>query len=486
MTNSDMEKTVGAPDGLARRVTQGGLWLTVGSGLEQASRLVRNMILARLLAPHMFGTMALVLAVYWFLESFTQIGLREAIVQNPRGEEKTFLNGVWFVSVARALLLYLLGFIVAPAIATFYETPQLAAMLRVAFLSILLLGLISPAAYVQVKRLGFKRWVLIDQVGGIVGVAVSIALAVVYRSTWVLVIGLVAEGFVKAAASYVLCPFTPGLHFRRDDVLSLSSFVHGMLGLPVMTFVYMQLHVFVLGRLVTAGELGIYMMALTLARIPSLAMSKIVVPLLMPAYSEMQRDLDRMQHSLSQLSRALAVAAVPAVSFVLLFGAEILATVYTPEYASAAMAFALLFFAEILQNLSKPIAAASLATGHPHLLRRVSAVRALLVAVLIYPASRTFGIEGAAAAVLLSMAITFVLYVRMLKVVSRMKMSNYWRSLAQPLWMALPLCATWFIGYVLSVQNLGSRLIVATLMLVITYAGAALQYIPRRDLTQLR
>ena len=96
------------------RAAPGGLWLGAGSGSEQCLRLARNMILTRVLAPEAFGLMAIVLSVNAAFESFTQIGIKEAIIQNPNGHEKAYLNGAWWLSLGRSLALYLLVFCAAP------------------------------------------------------------------------------------------------------------------------------------------------------------------------------------------------------------------------------------------------------------------------------------------------------------------------------------------------------------------------------------
>lgn len=96
-----------AGEGLKAKAARGGAWLAVASGLDQGFRFVRNMILTRLLAPEAFGLMAIVLAVNTFFESFSDVGIDTAVVQNPRSEERPYLNAAWWISFVRALGLYL-------------------------------------------------------------------------------------------------------------------------------------------------------------------------------------------------------------------------------------------------------------------------------------------------------------------------------------------------------------------------------------------
>jgi O-antigen/teichoic acid export membrane protein len=100
--------------GLFGRMARGGAWLGLGSAGENALRFVRNMVLARLLAPEAFGVMAIVLSICSLFQVLTGLGIKESIVQNPRGAERSFLNGAWWISVVRGLLLYAVAFVASP------------------------------------------------------------------------------------------------------------------------------------------------------------------------------------------------------------------------------------------------------------------------------------------------------------------------------------------------------------------------------------
>ena len=133
--------------GLKAKVFRGGAWLGTGSVAEQTARFARNMILARLLAPSAFGTMAIVASASSALQAFTDIGAREALIQNPRGGESQYVSAAWWMAFGRALCTYALVFLAAPYVARFYGNANLSALLRVAASSVLFEGAISTKAY---------------------------------------------------------------------------------------------------------------------------------------------------------------------------------------------------------------------------------------------------------------------------------------------------------------------------------------------------
>src|SRR4051812_38749859 len=175
------EKYLKGNSGTAR-IFRGGAWLGVGSVGEYGLRFARNMILARILAKEAFGLMAIVLSVCSLFQVLTGLWIKESVVQNPRGAEKTFLNGIWFLAIGLAAVLMVAAYFLAPWIAQFYEAESLVDLIRVAFLSVLFLGAMSPRAYVAIKQMEYRKWVIVQQGGGILGVATTIVLAFSMKS----------------------------------------------------------------------------------------------------------------------------------------------------------------------------------------------------------------------------------------------------------------------------------------------------------------
>src|ERR1700689_5219348 len=99
---------------LRAKAMRGGVILGGGSVAEQVSRFARNMVLTRLLAPSSFGAMAIVMASSAIVGSLTEVGLRAAVVHNPRGGEKAYLNAGWWMGFGRAISAYVILFAIAP------------------------------------------------------------------------------------------------------------------------------------------------------------------------------------------------------------------------------------------------------------------------------------------------------------------------------------------------------------------------------------
>jgi O-antigen/teichoic acid export membrane protein len=175
-------------DSLQDRIRQGGGVLTLGSFAENLLRFLRNMILARLLAPDAFGLMATIIATVAASEAFAEVGLTQSIIQNKKGADKEFLNVIWWFSAFRGIILYIIVFFAAPFIADFLNKPELTFILRIALIVIIFRGLISPKIYLLQKELKFTQWVLLTQSASILGIIIAIISAFFIRNFWALVL----------------------------------------------------------------------------------------------------------------------------------------------------------------------------------------------------------------------------------------------------------------------------------------------------------
>src|SRR5262249_41094076 len=154
-------------------------------------------------------------------------------------------------------VIYLMALFAAPWIARFYEAPQLAPLLNVAFISVLAQAATSANAFVAVKQMRYPRWVIIQQGGSLIGIVTTLVLACWLKGVWALVIGYATEGVMRCLISYLLCPFKPGWKFEKDHLRALLRFSGGMFGLPILMLIYTEGAIFAVGKLCTKEQLGI-------------------------------------------------------------------------------------------------------------------------------------------------------------------------------------------------------------------------------------
>ena len=278
-------------------------------------RLVRNALLARILLPNEFGTMAIVLAINTFFESFTEVGIKQSVIQNPQGNKNEYLNSAWWLGFFRSILLYTIAFFSAPYIADFYNNEQLTLLIRISFLGLIFKGLMSTGVYQSLKNMNFKKWTIINNSGGLFGIFSAITLAFIYKNVWALAIGFLLEWVARFILSYILLPIRPKFYIEKQSMRELLIYAKGMLGLPILTFIFIRADIFVLGKLDTQANLGLYSMAAALAFIPLRLLTKVISETVMPAFSKMQNNFKNLNEALFKVTRIIFLMSMPMLIF---------------------------------------------------------------------------------------------------------------------------------------------------------------------------
>lgn len=424
------------------KMARGGIWLSSGNAVEQSLRFARNIILARLLAPDALGIMTIIISVNHGLEAFTQVGIREAVIQNPDSHKTDLQNMAWWISACRALILLIIGVFATPLLVKFYSISFSPLLLQISFLNIFFSGLISPKAFVSLKEMNFGNWVIISQGGAILGILCAIILTFYLRSPWALIIGFVCEAGFKVIMSFIIYPFLPKLKFAKEQFNALMKFSKGMAGLPLLTFAYQSIDMFVVGKLFTMYEVGLYGMARSLARTPNLLISMLIGPMLMPLLSKHVANHKELNRIILRLTTLLAMVCSPLIFLFAYYGDNILHLVYGTEYIAVSNAFAIIFSATILQICSTPIATAFMAAGIPQEHRLFTGIRAVCMILLIVPATMALGLNGAALAGLLAMTIAYLFQGKKIHSITKLDLLVYFKAVAGPFLVSMIILTT--------------------------------------------
>lgn len=413
---------------LRAKAMRGGAFLAGGSVAEQASRFARNMVLTRLLAPSAFGTMAIVMSSSEIVACLTEIGHRNAVIQNPRGGESEYLNAGWWMGMGRAMVTYAIIFAIAPFVAHFYGNAEVSALLRVTLLSMLFEAAMSPRSVLAQKNMKFGRWMTISNGGGICGVILTLVLSFVLRGVWALALGSCSEYAFRCLLSYVVCPGLPSLGWNRAAFRDLYRFTREGFGLSFFNFIFIRTDIFVLGKLYSATALGVYAMGVFLVQTPSVFLTNLLVQTLLPAFAQVQEDQERVNRILIEVTSWTILLGLPAIVGAYLCGSSLLRLVYGTRYVGASGPLAVAAVVVFLSLLNVLITCVFAGMGRPGLHRRAVAASAVIMIIAIYPACKLFGVVGGQVAALLAISGSYVLQITRMRGLTGLDLLRYGRA----------------------------------------------------------
>jgi len=423
-------------DSLKAKSARGVLILGVGTVAEKGLAFLSKVVLTYLLAPEFVGVAVVIFSLTALFEVMTEVGVKQSVIHSKRGEQAEYLNMAWWFQAVRACGLYLVAFFVTPLlcniyfegraeISAFYDNAELILLIRVAFLSVLFNGFISPGAHVLEKKFKFGRSVFLIQGSGILGAILTITLVFFMRNVWAIVIGFSATAAFRCLFSFILCPIIPRFAFDRESVSELFRFARGMFGSPILAYFAFHADILVAGKLVAPALMAYYGMAKGLSMIPRELFMRVINPVLFSAFSEKQDDKQSICRIIVSMSKYVMLLAIPVVVLEVICSKTILKIIYPDEYVEVAIAFGILCICTLFLIQGVIMTSMFFGIGHPGKHRAFVGLRAFILLVLIYPAVKVFGLNGAACSVLIANIFALSLQVVIVSRAVNLKISDY-------------------------------------------------------------
>lgn len=288
---------------------------------------VVSIVLARILDPDVYGTIALVTVFTTILQVFVDSGLGTALIQKKETDDIDF-STVFYTNTAFCLFLYLLVFLCAPLIADFYNDDLLTLVIRVMSLIIVISGVKNvQQAYVS-RNMLFKKF-FFATLGGTIGAAVvGIAMAVMGFGVWALVTQMLFNAFVDTVILWITVKWRPKKAFSFSRLKVLFSFGWKMLVSALLDTGYNELRQLLVGKIYTSSNLAFYNRGDQFPKFITKNINASIDSVLLPTMAKAQDDKSRVKamtqraiktstYIMMPMMTGLAVCAEPLVRLIL-------------------------------------------------------------------------------------------------------------------------------------------------------------------------
>ena len=269
-------------------------WTATEKVISRIVVFILGIILARKLLPSDYGVFGMLDIFIAIAATLTDSGLGSALIQK---KDKTDVDySTFFIfNFGVSAFLYLVLFLAAPWIASFYHTPILKDVTRVVALQLILNALFNTQLTKLRVDLQFKELSLISIISQILTGIFAIVLAYMGFGVWALVfqvlLGSILRGLLVMKAAHW---WTPGMRFSNNSFKGLFSFGSKLLASSLINTIYGNLYTLIIGKAYSANEVGHFNRGSSLAVFPSNAMTDVVVSVNYPILSRFQDDNEKL------------------------------------------------------------------------------------------------------------------------------------------------------------------------------------------------
>lgn len=271
------------------------IWRFAERSGAQLVTFVVSIVLARLLMPEDYGTIALVTVFTTIMQVFVDSGLGTALIQKKDADDLDF-SSVFYFNFVVCIILYLVMFFSAPIIASFYNMPELTPVVRVISLTIIISGVKGVQQSYVSRNMLFKRFFYATLGGTVFSAFLGIAMAYAGFGVWAIVAQQLSNTAIDTLILWITVKWRPKLMFSWDRLKGLLGFGWKMLCSALLDTGYNNLRNLLIGKLYSSSDLAFYNQG---DKFPKLIVTNInasIDSVLLPAMSIEQDDKNRVKN----------------------------------------------------------------------------------------------------------------------------------------------------------------------------------------------
>ena len=256
---------------------------------SQLVTLIISIILARILNPEDYGSIALVMVFITIADVFVSNGLGSVLIQKKNADNLDF-SSVFYINILISVIIYTILYVFAPHVARFYNMPILSPALRILAIRIPLAAINSiQQAYIS-RNMLFKRFFWSTLLGTLISGIVGISMAYKGYGIYSLIFQYLFNTLISTLVLWITVKWRPFLKCSWSRARNLLSYGWKLLVSGLLDTGYNQMRNLIIGKLYTSTDLAFYNQGDKYPNLIVVNINSSISSVLFPAISIYQND----------------------------------------------------------------------------------------------------------------------------------------------------------------------------------------------------
>ena len=351
---------------IKKDLASGVFWIAVAKYSGIVLQLLITAVLARLISPSAFGTIAVAMVVLHFLNILADIGIGPAVVQYSQ-LTKAHLNSLFTLTIYISIVLTFALYLLADVIAGYYNDVTLAHVCQLMSLVVLFqsLNVVPNALMRKYKR--FRaialRTLLFQAISG--GIAVWGAFQ--GWGVYALLVSPILTSVGMFCLNYLSYPLHVVLRLSDEAVKLVASFSFFQFAFSFCNYFSRNLDKLIIGKFFSMTQLGFYDKSYHLMMLPIQNVSFVIEPVVHPVLSTLQDNKHELKTKNQRLAVLISNISFPIGLMLYFCGGELIRIVYGGQWDAAIPVFRILALSLPLQMIlstNVPVFQAAGKTNH--------------------------------------------------------------------------------------------------------------------------
>lgn len=369
-------------------------WSAVDVVAKQGTAFAASVVLARLLAPEIFGIVTVLLVLVSIANVVVDAGFSSALIQDPNPGSDDATTVFWINMVASSVVV-LAFWAAAPGIAAFFGVPDLELLTYVMATSIAISALGAVHNALLVKRLEFKRMSRVGFISTAVAGLAAIVAAYHGAGVWALAVQSLVGSALTTATLWLISDWRPRFRFSAHAARRLFRFGGFVFFSSLLETIYARAYAVLIGKLHGVYDLGIYGRANDLSQMPSAFMGSVVSRVLFSLFSMTVGETGAFGSRMKRAIVGIMFLHVPIMLGLVAVAPQFVAAVFGPQWLPSVPLLQVLCVAGIFWPMHAINLQALLGRGYPALYFRVEVAKKIVGATSLIVGA-FFGLMGIA------------------------------------------------------------------------------------------
>ncbi len=379
---------------LKQKVLTGTKWVTLANIFRQILQLISLVVFARLLTPTDFGIFAILMIFVGFMQMFTDMGTSAALIHIKNPSDK-LLSSIFYFNIFVGLVLSVCLVLISDPIALFFEIPQLKILLQIISISFIIasFGVVQKALFE--KHLNFKAVTIIETFAAALSLAIGIGAAYCGLGVVSLIIQTLSFSILLVILLWVYSEWRPMFYFALDDIKYIWEFTKNISFFNVVNYFARSADNFLIGKFLGSPALGVYSIAYKIMLYPLQNVSRTLLRILFPAFSQIQDDNKKFKNVYLRIIFFIALITFPLMVGLMATADVLVSVVFEDKWEKLSILLIILAPIGMIQSIVTTTGSIFMAKGNTRTFMRLG-VACSIVTVLFFIAGLPFGVEGMA------------------------------------------------------------------------------------------
>ncbi len=392
------------------KVIKGVFWVFAIKIFSYIFSFLRITILARILLPSDFGLIGIALLTLSIIETFTQVGFKQALIQKKENVED-YLDSAWSFLLLRGIFLFFIIYFFSFFSSYFFKSPQAINIIRVMGLSVIISGFTNIGVIYFQKEFEFRKQFYYELLGTIIDFIVSITLVFLLKNVWALVFGSLSGNLTRCIVSFFIIPYKPKFTIHLGKIKELWDFGRWATISNILIFFSTQGDDIFVGRFLGTTFLGLYQMAYRLSNMPATEITHTISSVAFPAYSKLQDNLERLRNAYLKIFQMTSFFSFYLAGIIFILSDDFISLFLTSKWIPAIPAIKILSIEGLLRSIAATTGPIFYAIKKPKMETFWQFIRLLIIVIFIYPFTARYKIAGTSFVVLLSVLVSTIGFV---------------------------------------------------------------------------